>query len=108
ELFSCLSTEFAAAEGGRLRHGLCLGQPGQSWLCPASALLHCIDESSEALAAARRFRATATPTLCMRRRIRSASRQPGLRLFARILDTQAAMNACVRLLKPRAPFLIYL
>jgi hypothetical protein len=60
------------------------------------------------------LRTPPTPTLCMRRQMRfrlaTNSQDFGysLGVLHHIPDTRAAMRACVRLLKPGAPFLVYL
>ena len=82
---------------------------------PRVGLLHCVDASKEALAVARRNLAGArnvgfvhatTDTVP----IAEGSQDFGysLGVLHHIPDTQEAMNACVRLLRPGAPFLVYL
>lgn len=82
---------------------------------PRVGLLHCIDASSEALAVARRNLADASNAHFVHATTDAvpfveSSQDFGysLGVLHHIPDTQAAMNACVRLLKPGAPFLVYL
>jgi SAM-dependent methyltransferase len=82
---------------------------------PRVRLLHCIDASGEALAVANRNLAGASNAHFI---LATADEIPlcegsqdfgySLGVLHHIPDTQAAMNACVRLLKPGAPFLIYM
>lgn len=78
-------------------------------------LLHCIDASSEALAVAKRnlakssnarFVHATTDTVPLKENSQDFGYSLGV--LHHIPDTQAAMNACVKLLKPGAPFLVYL
>jgi SAM-dependent methyltransferase len=82
---------------------------------PRVGLLHCIDASQEALAVARRNLAGAANVDFAHSTaddvpLRDSSQDFGysLGVLHHIPDTQAALNACVRLLKPGAPFLVYL
>ncbi|QGM45249.1 class I SAM-dependent methyltransferase [Methylocystis heyeri] len=82
---------------------------------PRVGLLNCIDPSSEALAVARRNLAGSenvrfTQASADAVPIEESSQDFGysLGVLHHIPDTQAAMGACVRLLKPGAPFLVYL
>ncbi len=82
---------------------------------PRVGLLHCIDASGEALAVAKRnlaescnvrFVHATTDTVPL-----SESSQDfgySLGVLHHIPNTQAAINACVKLLKPGAPFLVYI
>jgi SAM-dependent methyltransferase len=82
---------------------------------PRVRLLHCIDASSEALDVARRNLANAAGARFVHSTVENSplgedSQDFGysLGVLHHVPDTQAAINACVRLLKPGAPFLIYL
>ncbi|HEX7887936.1 MAG TPA: class I SAM-dependent methyltransferase [Ramlibacter sp.] len=77
--------------------------------------LHCVDPSAEALAVAER-RLAATPNVHLVHAstdtvpLEAASQDFGysLGVLHHIPDTAAALKACTRLLKPGAPFLLYL
>ena len=78
-------------------------------------LLHCIDASSEALAVAERnlaessnarFMHATTDTVALDENSQDFGYSLGV--LHHVPDTQAGMNACVKLLKPGAPFLVYL
>jgi len=78
-------------------------------------LLHCIDASDKALEVARRNLATNSNVRFVQATtdavpLTEASQDFGysLGVLHHIPDTQAAMTACARLLKPGAPFLVYL
>ncbi|WP_246719609.1 class I SAM-dependent methyltransferase [Methylocystis sp. H62] len=82
---------------------------------PRVGLLHCIDASSEALNVAKRNLAGHANVRFLVATTDSAPLGPGSQDFGyslgvlhHIPDTFAAMQACVRLLKPGAPFLVYL
>jgi SAM-dependent methyltransferase len=82
---------------------------------PRVGLLHCVDASNEALAVARRNLAEASNASFIHATtdtvpLAESSQDFGysLGVLHHVPDTQAAINACVRLLKHGAPFLIYL
>lgn len=82
---------------------------------PRVGLLNCIDPSTEALAVARRNLAGSENVRLVQAiadsvPLEESSQDFGysLGVLHHIPDTQAAMGACVRLLKPGAPFLVYL
>jgi SAM-dependent methyltransferase len=82
---------------------------------PRVGLLHCIDASEKALEVARRNLATHHNAnfLCAAVNsvpLRKSSQDFGysLGVLHHVPDTLAAMSACVELLKPGAPFLVYL
>ena len=82
---------------------------------PRVGLLHCIDASKEALAVAERNIGQRSNVRFHHATTETASLTAGSQDFGyslgvlhHIPNTQEAMNACVRLLKPGAPFLVYL
>jgi SAM-dependent methyltransferase len=82
---------------------------------PRVGLLHCIDASIEALAVARRNLAESSNARLVHASadaipLSESSQDFGysLGVLHHIPDTQAAMNDCIKLLKPGAPFLVYL
>jgi ubiquinone/menaquinone biosynthesis C-methylase UbiE len=84
-------------------------------VAPRVGLLHCVDPSGEALAVARRNLAGSENVRFAQATADAVPLQEGSQDFGyslgvlhHIPDTQAAMTACVRLLKPGAPFLVYL
>jgi ubiquinone/menaquinone biosynthesis C-methylase UbiE len=84
-------------------------------VAPRVGQLHCVDASDEALAVARKNLADASNCEFHHRGVDSlpfadASMDFGysLGVLHHIPDTQAALDACVRALKPGAPFLVYL
>lgn len=77
--------------------------------------LHCIDAAEGALAVARRNLASQSNVSFHHATTQTVSLPPGgcdfgysLGVLHHIPDTQMALNDCVRLLKPGAPFLVYL
>jgi SAM-dependent methyltransferase len=84
-------------------------------VAPRVGLLHCIDPSATALGAARRMLAGATNVAFHEAGVDAAPLAPASQDFGYSLgvlhhvpDTAAALAACARLLKPGAPFLLYL
>lgn len=98
--------------------GFDLGCGSGRWaakVAPRVGTLHCVDPAAEALEVARRRMAGATN---VRFHLASADTLPfadasqdfgySLGVLHHIPDTQAALDDCVRKLKPGAPFLVYL
>jgi len=86
-----------------------------SFVAPRVGRLHCIDPSPEALMVARRNLAAARNVEFHNDSTESVSLEPGscdfgysLGVLHHIPDTERALADCVRLLKPGAPFLLYL
>jgi len=84
-------------------------------VAPRVGTLHCIDPAIEALAVARRNLADTTNTDFRHGDVESADLALGSQDFGyslgvlhHIPDTRRALAACVRYLKPGAPFLLYL
>ena len=84
-------------------------------VAPRVGLLHCIDPSAEALTVARRNLAEAGNTVVHQAGVDDAPLAAGSQDFGyslgvlhHIPDTAAALAACTALLKPGAPFLVYL
>ena len=84
-------------------------------VAPRVGRLHCIDPSPAALGAARRMLAGATNVAFHEAGVDAAPLAPASQDFGYSLgvlhhvpDTAAALAACARLLKPGAPFLLYL
>jgi SAM-dependent methyltransferase len=84
-------------------------------VAPRVGTLHCIDLSPEALAVARENLATSSNVRFHNASVENAPLARGSQDFGyslgvlhHIPDTRSALDACVRLLKPGAPFLVYL
>jgi SAM-dependent methyltransferase len=82
---------------------------------PRVGLLNCIDPSTDALSAAKRnlsgytnvcFLQATTETVPLRAESQDFGYSLGV--LHHVPDTQSAMDSCVKLLKPGAPFLVYL
>jgi SAM-dependent methyltransferase len=82
---------------------------------PRAGLLNCIDPSTDALKVAKRnlsgytnvrFLQATTETVPLRAESQDFGYSLGV--LHHVPDTQSAMNSCVKLLKPGAPFLVYL
>lgn len=101
-----------------LAEGFDMGCGSGRWakfVLPRVGFLHCIDASFEALSVARRNLADASNAHLVHATAESVPLEDNSQDFGyslgvlhHIPDTQGAMNACVRLLKPGAPFLVYL
>ncbi len=84
-------------------------------VAPRVGRLHCIDAAADALAVARRNLAD-TPNVTFHHASVEASALPegsmdfgySLGVLHHVPDTQAGIDACARLLRPGAPFLVYL
>ena len=105
---------FIASQRGRFRHGLRLGAVGQARFAPRrSVALHRRQRQSARGRETQSRRELQRPLRAgddRRRAAPEASQDFGysLGVLHHIPDTQAAMTACARLLKPGAPFLVYL
>lgn len=86
-----------------------------SRVAPRVGRLHCVDAAADALAVARRNLAD-TPNVTFHHASVEATALPegsmdfgySLGVLHHVPDTQAGIEACTRLLKPGAPFLVYL
>lgn len=84
-------------------------------VAPRVGRLHCVDASAEALAVAQRNLASAPNCEFHHRGVDALPFEPNsmdfgysLGVLHHIPDTQAALEQCVKVLKPGAPFLVYL
>ena len=98
--------------------GFDLGCGSGRWarmVAPRVGTLHCIDASQDALAVAKRNLATAGNCVFHNASVDAIPLREGsmdfgfsLGVLHHVPDTKAGIESCVRLLKPGAPFLIYL
>jgi ubiquinone/menaquinone biosynthesis C-methylase UbiE len=98
--------------------GFDLGCGSGRWarrVAPRVGTLHCIDASSEALAVAERNLAGAGNCLFTHASVDALDLPPAsmdfgysLGVLHHVPDTEAGLRACARLLRPGAPFLVYL
>lgn len=86
-----------------------------NFVAPRVGKLHCIDPSSQALEVARQKLVGHTNVQLHHASVDSVAIAPcsldfgySLGVLHHVPDTQAALTSCVHLLKPRAPFLVYL
>lgn len=86
-----------------------------SLVAPRVGRLHCIDPSPEALSVAQRALALQDNVILHNESVQTISIAPesqdfgySLGVLHHVPDTESALRACSRLLKPGAPFLVYL
>lgn len=117
-LFDAYFSVFPWAALPKDARGFDLGCGSGRWarfVAPKVGHLHCVDASGEALAVARRALAQAPNVSFHEASVDQIPLAPGsmdfgysLGVLHHIPDTSAALRSCVALLKPGAPFLVYL
>jgi SAM-dependent methyltransferase len=118
EIFDAYFSVFPWATLPQKAEGFDMGCGSGRWAklaAPRVGKLHCIDASDAALAVARRNLAGVTNVTFTHASVDDHALPPASQDFGyslgvlhHIPDTQAAIKSCVALLKPGAPFLVYL
>ena len=118
EYLICISVYFLGTLLPDNAEGFDMGCGSGRWakqVLPRVGLLNCIDPSTDALSVARRnlsgytnvrFLQATTETVPLRAESQDFGYSLGV--LHHVPDTQSAMDSCVKLLKPGAPFLVYL